>query len=134
MDDPKKGAEYFQMAMNYRRQLGDSNAEARIQEKIRLYSKAAACWICGREATGQTIHFVSMPSDITPAQSRSKQASPLPSMESNASIYVCRACYVAISKRADSIALNYHNAAMAEMRNMEARLNQRINSVNARIR
>jgi len=134
LEDPKRAAEYFQTALNYRRQIGDTSAEARIDQKIRQYSKAAACWICGREATGETIHFVSMPTDVTPLQMKSKQSSPLPSIGNSASIYVCKACYVAISKRADSIALQYHNAAMAEMRNMEARLNQKINSVNSRIR
>ena len=134
MDDPKKAAEYLQIALNYRVQLGDANAEARIKNKIAQYAKAAACWICGRETSGETLHFVMMPTEITGLQSKSKQASPLPSFTGNASIYVCRACYLAISKRADVIAKQYHDAAMSEMRAMESRLNARINSVNARIR
>jgi len=134
MDDPKKAAEYLHMSLNYRRQLGDTNAEARINNKITQYAKAAACWICGRETSGQGLHFVSMPTEVTGMQMKSKQTSPLPSIDNNASIYVCRACYLAISKRADSIARQYHDVAMNEMRAMEARLNARINSVNARIR
>ena len=134
MEDPKKAAEYFQMALNYRRQLQDTNAESRIQEKIKLYAKAAACWICGRETTGETIHFVSMPADITPMQRNSKQSSPLPSIGDRASIYVCRACYSAVSKRADAIAQKYHNIALTEIRNAEARLDAKINSLSARIR
>jgi len=131
LENPKRAAEYFQMALNYRRQLADANAEARIQEKIRLYSKAASCWICGREATGETIHFVSMPTDVTPLLKNSKQASPLSSTDNDMSIYVCKACYLAISKRADVIAADYHRAAMAEMRAMENRL---MTYVNSRIR
>jgi len=131
LENPKRAAEYFQTALNYRRQMADANAEARIMEKIRLYSKAASCWICGREATGETIHFISMPTEVTPLLKNSKQASPLPSTGNDVSMYVCKACYVAISKRADAIAFEYHKSAMAEMRAMEARL---INYVNSRIR
>jgi tetratricopeptide (TPR) repeat protein len=134
MEDPKKAAEYLQIALNYRRQLGDANAETRISNKIRLYAKAAACWLCGREATGETIHFVSMPTEVTAMQMKSKQVSPLPSVENSASIFVCRACYLAISKRADAIAKQYHDIAMREMAAMERRLRSEINSVAARIR
>jgi hypothetical protein len=134
MEEPKKAAEYLQIALNYRMQLGDSGAESRIQSKIKQYAKAAACWICGREATGETIHFVAMATEVTPLQAKSKSSSPLPSINNDTSIYVCRACYLAISKRADAIAKQYHDIAMTEMRNMEARLNARINAVNSRIR
>jgi tetratricopeptide (TPR) repeat protein len=133
-EDPKKAAEFLQIAMNYRRQLGDAGAESRISNKIRQYAKAAACWMCGREATGETINFVAMPTEVTEMQQKSKATSPLPSFEGGASIYVCRACYLAISKRADAIAKQYHDIAMNEMRAMEARLNARINQVNSRIR
>ena len=74
-EDPKKAAEFLQMALNYRQQMGDTNAETRIRSKITQYAKAAACWICGREATGETLHFVSMPTEVTTMQSRSKSAS-----------------------------------------------------------
>ena len=134
MEDPKKAAEYLQIALNYRRQLGDANAESRINNKIKMYAKAAACWICGRETTGETLHFVTMPTEVTAMQSKSKQVSPLPSFNDSASIYVCRACYLAISKRADVIAKQYHDVAMNEMRAMEARLRREINAVSARIR
>ncbi|MCL2786443.1 MAG: hypothetical protein FWD81_04400 [Methanomassiliicoccaceae archaeon] len=134
MEDPKRAAEFLQMALNYRQQLGDTNAEARIRNKITQYAKAAACWVCGREATGETLHFVTMPTEVTAMQQKTKSASPLPSYVGGESIYVCRACYLAISKRADAIAKQYHDAAIREMQAMEARLNARINQVNARIR
>jgi hypothetical protein len=133
-EDPKKAAEFLQIALNYRRQLGDANAEAKISQKIKMYAKAAACWICGREATGETIHFVSMPTEVTGMQMKSKQTSPLPSIENNVSIYVCRACYLAVSKRADAIARQYHEIAMRELQAMERRLRNEINSVASRIR
>ncbi|MCL2141574.1 MAG: hypothetical protein FWH46_01655 [Methanimicrococcus sp.] len=133
MEDPKRAAEYLLTALNYRRQLDDINAEGKIQEKIKLYSKSAACWICGREATGETIHFVSMPTEVTSFQSKSKSTSPLPSINNNASIYVCKACYLAISKRADAISKQHLEIAITEMRNMEARLNEKINAINEKI-
>lgn len=132
--DPKKAAEYLQIAANYYRQLGDAGAENNVSNKIRMYAKAAACWICGREVTGETLHFVQMPTEVSDMQSTCKQDSPLPSAEGNNSIYVCRACFLAVSKRADAIAKDYHNIAMREMRDMEARLNARINQVGANIR
>ena len=133
MEDPKKAAEFLQIALNYHRQTGNADAEDGINNKIKQYAKAAACWICGREASGETIHFVSMPTEVSSFQMKSKQASPLPSFADEVSIYVCRACYLAISKRADSIARQYHDVAMNEMRSMEARLNARINQVSSQI-
>jgi tetratricopeptide (TPR) repeat protein len=132
--EPKKAAEYLQIAMNYYRQLGDGNAESAASNKIKMYAKAAMCWICGREVTGESMHFVQMPTEVSEMQSNSKKDSPLPSVASSNSIYVCRACYLAVSKRADAIAQQYHNIAMRELRDMESRLNARINAVNARIR
>jgi hypothetical protein len=132
--DPKKSAEFLQIAMNYYRQLGDGAAESNVSNKIKMYAKAASCWICGREVTGETLHFVQMPTEVSEMQSKSKQDSPLSSFASSSSIYVCKACFLAISKRADAIARDYHNIAMREMRAMESRLEARINSVSARIR
>ena len=134
MEDPKKAAEFLQIALNYYRQLADPNAETRINQRIKMYAKAAACWLCGRECTGETIHFVAMPTEVSAMQQKSKQVSPLASFENNASIYVCRACYLAISKRADTIAKQYHEIAMREMQAMERRLRSEINSVASRIR
>jgi tetratricopeptide (TPR) repeat protein len=134
MADPKKAAEFLQIALNYHRQLGDGNAETRINQRIKMYAKAAACWICGRECTGESIHFVAMPTEVSEMQQKSKQVSPLSSFENGASIYVCRACYLAISKRADTIAKQYHEIAMREMAAMERRLRSEINSVASRIR
>ena len=133
-EDPKRAAEFLQMALNYRQQMGDGNAEARIRDKISQYAKAAACWICGREATGETLHFVSMPTEVTAMQSRSRSSSPLPSSPDGMSIYVCRACYLAISKRADAIAKQYHDSTMRELQAMEARINARMSSISSRLR
>jgi hypothetical protein len=75
-----------------------------------------------------------MPTEVTAMQMKTKPTSPLPSINDSISIYVCRACYLAISKRADAIAKQYHEVAMREMAAMERRLRSEINSVAARIR
>ncbi len=118
--DPKKAAEYLQMAHNYRRQFGETGEEN--LDKIKKYSKSCTCWICGRETSGEGVHFFAMPSEISP-QLRNAGDSPLASAnESYDSIFACRACYSAISKRADSIAQYYHNKSMAEIARVRAEL------------
>lgn len=124
--DPKKAAEHLLNAANFYRQIGDGDAEATVKNRISLYAKAATCWICGCEASGETIHFVSMETNVTDVLVKGKKESVLPSFADHSSIYVCRACYLAISNRADKIASEYHEIAMQEMSKMEVRLEDRI--------
>lgn len=129
--DPKKAAEYQQIAYNYRRQIGDSGDDN--QKKILSYSKSATCWICGRDATGEGMHFYAMSSDISP-QLKKDDGNPLPSATDDfESIYVCRACYTAISRRSDAIAKHYHEISMAEMNRMESRLQAEIAALHSEV-
>ena len=129
LSDPKKAAEILQNAANYRKQIGDDNSHD--LELVRSYSKSAKCWICGRTTTGETIHFVSMSSEITPLM-RTAQDSLLKSAPENfESIYVCRPCYSAISRRSDAIANKYYQDAIRELRTTEARLMAEIAEVRA---
>jgi len=128
--DPKKAAEYYQNAANWRRQIGHKDKESDDISMVKQYSKGAKCWICGREIYGEEIHFLHMPSEITTFQGKSEVDSLLPSMsESEDVVYVCRACYQAISKKADEIANHYHQIAMKEISRVESELNERINEV-----
>ncbi|MCJ7570591.1 MAG: hypothetical protein MUO82_01765 [Candidatus Thermoplasmatota archaeon] len=128
--DPKKAAEYYQNAANYRKQAGDLNKEVENQNKVRQYSKAVRCWICNREITGEDIHFFPMASDITPLQRKRQIQSPLPSKhETENVIYACRACHQAISKKADEIAIHYHNIAIEQMNRIQADLQKQINDL-----
>lgn len=124
LTDPKKAAEMLQTAYNYRRQIGDSGDED--LNLMKCYSKSATCWLCGRTATGEGVHFVSMSSDITPMMRGGQDEMIRSAPETFESIYVCRPCYSAVSRRADAIANDYHQKAMAEMRAMEARLHAEI--------
>ena len=129
-DDPKKAAEYQQYALNYRRQIGE-NGEKNM-DLIKKYSSSATCWICGRDASGEGIHFFAMSSDISPMLRENKGVLKTAD-ESFQNIYVCRACYTSISRRADAISKYYYNLTEEEMRSMEARLQAQIAALQAEI-
>jgi len=131
LSDPKKAAELLQNAYTCRKQLGEDGT--REMNRIKAYSKSVKCWICGRPATGEGVHFLAMPSDITPFMRKSDDDILQSAPPDYNSVYVCKPCYTAFSKRADEIARQYHDAAMQEMRAMEARLRAEINSLNVRI-
>ncbi len=124
-NDPKKAAEYQQIAYGYRKQVGDTG-ESNLK-LINDYSKTCKCWFCGRTTSGLGIHFFPMSSEISPILLKSGETEPIKSdSDDHNSIYACRACYTGISTRADEIARVYYNQAMSEMRAMEARLNAEI--------
>ncbi|MDR3282832.1 MAG: hypothetical protein LBS92_04385 [Candidatus Methanoplasma sp.] len=127
--DPKKAAELLQNAYNCRKQLGDGAGGDQDMKLISSYSKSAKCWICDRPSTGEGIHFLAMSSDITPFMRATNDDLLKSAPDSFQSIYVCRPCYTAISRKSDEIAKGYHDKAMAEMRAMEARLQAEIASI-----
>ena len=127
LSDPKRAAELLQNAYNCRRQVGENGEED--MKLIKAYSRSVKCWICGRPSTGEGVHFFTMSSEVTPLMRSGGKDDILESAPSNYdSVYVCRPCYTAISKKSDEIASRYHQAAMSEMRAMEARLRAEIQS------
>lgn len=129
-DDPKKAAEFQQFAYNYRRQLGESGQKN--LDLVKQYSSSATCWICGRDANGEGIHFFAMSSDISP-QLRNGDGILKSADESYQNIYVCRACYTSISRRADAISKYYYGLSQDDMRAMEARLQAEIAALQAEV-
>ncbi|MDR0523000.1 MAG: hypothetical protein LBG62_01050 [Candidatus Methanoplasma sp.] len=127
--DPKKAAEQLQSAYSCRKQLGDGQGGDRDMGLMKAYSRSVKCWICGRQSTGEGIHFLAMSSDITPFMRTAGDDLLKSAPETYESVYVCRPCYTSISRRSDEIARGYHERAMAEMRAMEARLQAEIASV-----
>jgi len=126
--DPKKASEYLQMAYNFRRQIGDSGEED--LNLMKKYAKSAKCWICGRPANGEGIHFMALRSNISQAFRTSTEKDIVkPASDDFGSIYICIPCYTAISNRSDEISRKYYNQAMTEMQAMEARLTAQINAV-----
>lgn len=130
-ENPSQAAEYEQIAMGYRQQNGQSGESN--MEKVRAYSTTCTCWICGRIATGEGIHFYSAPADVSPALDDKDKPTAKSKPVDNAHIYICRACYSAISNRSDEIAKAYHVQAIQEMRAMEARLQAQIAALQSQI-
>jgi hypothetical protein len=125
--DPKKAAEQLQNAYNCRRQLGDSGDQD--MKLIKSYSKSVKCWMCGRPSTGEGVHFLAMSSDITPFMRATNDDLLKSAPETFESVYVCRPCYTAVSRKADEISKVYYDRAIIEMRAMEARLQAEIAAV-----
>ena len=90
-NDPKKAAEYQQIAYNFRRQLGESGEYN--QRKIKEYTMTCTCWICGRQATGEGLHFYRMSADVSPEHVKAEEGELAPSTEPGSPmIFVCKAC------------------------------------------
>ena len=129
--DPQKAAEYQQQAYNFRRQNGESG-EANLR-KMQQYSKACTCWICGRQVVGEGLHFFLMSANPSPQQVEKDKGEIQHSISESRDLYVCRACYTAISRRADAIANGYYDKALDQMRAGDAALQAQILAMDARI-
>ncbi|MDR0309369.1 MAG: hypothetical protein LBH88_01230 [Candidatus Methanoplasma sp.] len=128
MADPKRAAELLQNSLACRKQLGEDGRD--VTNLIKAYSESAKCWICGRPSTGRGVHFLTMSSEVTPFMRKADEDSVLKSAPSDfGSVYVCKACYTSVSRRADEISKVYYDRAIQEMRAMEARLQAEIRSV-----
>ncbi len=129
-DDPKKAAEYYQNAVNYWKQAGDAAGESRGLSKVDQYSLSVKCWFCGREITGENVHFFPMNSEVTKLLAKTNSDSPLQSANGAGNyIFACRGCYSAISKKADEIAIGYHNIAMSRITDVQNNLQAQINDL-----
>lgn len=129
-NSPQKAAEYQQIAMGYRQQNGQTGEEN--MNRIRQYSCTSKCWMCGRISTGEGIHFFQTPAEVSDALNKTNDGS-MKSAPDNGHIYICRACYTAVSKRADEISTGYYNRAIDEIRSTEVRLQAEIASLQAQI-
>ncbi len=129
-ENPSQAAEYEQLAMGYRQQNGQSG-DTNLA-KVKAYSRTCTCWLCGRIATGEGVHFYSASADVSPALAGEQKAAKS-KPEDSKHIYICRACYSAVSNRSDEIAKGYHVQAMQEMRAMEARLQAQIAALQSQI-
>lgn len=130
-ENPAQAAEYEQVAMGYRQQNGQSGDSN--MAKVRAYSSTCTCWLCGRIATGEGIHFYSAPADVSPALDDKDKPTARSRPEDYEHIYICRACYSAVSNRSDEISREYYNQAVQEMRAMEARLQAQIAALQSQI-
>ena len=130
-DNPSQAAEYEQIAMGYRQQngqSGDANAN-----RIKQFANTCKCWMCGRVATGEGIHFYSAPADVSPALNKESTGVVKSNPDDLRHIYICRACYSAVSNRADEISQEYFDRGMRELRATEARLQAEIAALQSQI-
>lgn len=130
-DNPSQAAEYEQIAMGYRQQNGQSGDDNR--QKMEAYSRTCTCWLCGRIATGEGIHFYAAPADVSPALDKDDKPTAKSKPTDFKHIYICRACYSAVSNRSNEISKGYYDQAMTEMRAMEARLQAEIAALQTQI-
>ena len=126
-DNPKAAAEHYQSARLWWTQAGFSGRADQAALRVRAYGRAAKCWFCGREVSGEGIHFLSMPSDLTDLVRRSGGESALPTFDPAANaIYACKGCHSAVFKLADTLAVQ-------RMQELEVRVTAQINDLKAQI-
>ena len=130
-DDPQKAAEFQQQAYNFRRQNGESG-DSNLA-KMQQYSKACTCWICGRQVVGEGLHFFVMSADPSPQQVSTDSKELQHSISEGGDLYVCRACYTAISRRADAISKEYYEKSISELRATEHKLQMEIAALDSRV-
>ncbi|MBE6522077.1 MAG: hypothetical protein E7Z62_02970 [Thermoplasmata archaeon] len=133
-EDPKKAAEFQQQALIYNNERHNQEAISKNQEFIRGASMTVHCWFCGREVSGENIHFVPMSSMLTDPILR--QADPNKPLATNStkSIFACRACYSAIDtvgktyfelgkKYTDAEVTKAYNQLMSEINDLQRQIN-----------
>jgi hypothetical protein len=123
MNDPKAAAEHYQTARLLWMQAGRQELADGAASRVRSYGMSARCWFCGREISGEGVHFLSMPSDLTDLVKKTAKDSALPAFDpSQARIYACKGCHSAIYKMADTLAIE-------RMRELEMRINVQLNQI-----
>ncbi len=125
--DPKAAAEHYQRARLWWTQAGRQDLAEGASSHVQAYGKAAACWFCGREVSGEGVHFLQMPSDLTDLLRSKSGESPLPSFDSSSGfIYACKGCHSAVFKMAD-------RQALQRMTELEERVNAQIRDLRDQI-
>ncbi len=128
LDNPKAAAEHYQSARLWWMQAGRQDFADAASMRVRAYGRAAKCWFCGREVSGEGIHFVTMASELTDVVKRTGEGSALPTFDpvSNA-IYACRGCYSAVFKLADDLAVK-------RTQELEVKIERELNEIRAQIK
>ena len=104
-ENPKAAAEHFQTARLWWMQAGRADMAQTASNYVQSYGLAVKCWFCGREVSGENVHFVSIPSDLTDMLKKAASGTALPSFnEANGMVYACKGCYGAIFALSESIA------------------------------
>ncbi len=132
--DPKSAAEHYQNARLWWSQAGDSVSADAALARVTSYSRGARCWFCGREVSGEGIHFVAMPSELTDLVMQRAGDSPIPSFDaSRGVVYACRGCEGAIYRMADSLATQRTKELEARVQTQIEQLKQQISAIRSRL-
>ncbi|MDD1743179.1 MAG: hypothetical protein LUO85_00975 [Methanomassiliicoccales archaeon] len=128
LEDPKAAAEHYQSARLWWMQAGRQDFADAASMRVRAYGRAAKCWFCGREVSGEGIHFVVMAAELTDVVKRTGEGSALPTFDPiNNTIYACRGCYSAVFKLADDL-------AMKRTAELEVRIEKELAEIRTQIR
>lgn len=123
LENPKAAAEHYQTARLLWMQAGRQDLGDLAASRVRSYGMAAKCWFCGREISGEGVHFLQMPSELTGLIASCSKGGALPSCDPTLSqIYACKGCHSAVFKMADS-------RAIQRMQELEVRVNVQLNDI-----
>ncbi|HYM39492.1 MAG TPA: hypothetical protein VEY12_05020 [Thermoplasmata archaeon] len=132
--DPKAAAEHYQTARLWWSQAGDAAQADAAAAHVAQYGKSAKCWFCGREVSGENIHFVPMPSDLTDLVKAADKDSPLPSFDpATGNVYACKGCHGAVFHLADRLAVQRTAELEAKVQPQIDELKKQIQAVKGRI-
>ncbi len=132
--DPKAAAEHYQTARLWWSQAGDAAQADAAAAHVAQYGKSAKCWFCGREVSGENIHFVAMPSDLTDLIKAADKDSPLPSFDAaTGQVYACKGCHGAVFRLADGLALKRTAELEAKVQPQIDELKKQIQAVKNRV-
>jgi tetratricopeptide (TPR) repeat protein len=132
--DPKGAAEHYQTARLWWSQAGDAPQADAAASRVAQYGKSAKCWFCGREVSGENVHFVPMPSDLTDLVKAADKDSPLPSFDpATGNVYACTGCHGAVHRLADQLATQRMNELDAKVQPQIQELKDQIRAIKNRI-
>ncbi len=132
--DPKAAAEHYQTARLWWSQAGDASMADAAAAHVAQYGKSVKCWFCGREVTGENIHFVPIPSDLTDLVKAADKDSVLPTFDpQTGNVYACKGCHGAVHHLADALATQRMNELDAKLQPQIDELKKQIQAVKGRI-
>jgi tetratricopeptide (TPR) repeat protein len=124
-EDPDKAVQLHSEAIGYLANVPGQQYSELVNDRLSKLSKATKCWLCGRNIQGEGVHFVYLPSIITPyiLNCYNNDAPQIiVSSEDEAYVAVCSPCYGAIYKLSIKVAKRYYDLAMTELRRVEREL------------
>jgi len=134
LQDPKAAAEHYQSARLWWIQAGRLDQADAASTHMKEYGRAAKCWFCGREVSGEGIHFVAMPSELTDLVKQRGQGSALPTFDAATnSVYACKGCYGAVFQLADAIAVKRTGELEAKVQKQIDEIKSQISQIKGRI-